>query len=93
MVLAGLDFWGRRCHKLQNRNVSILESPPVGKYSPRHKPRSRFARIRGRGFLFNEAQRLATAKSEHVRAGARPIEVTRVRITEAGRQLLAQKLV
>jgi hypothetical protein len=33
---------------------------------------------------------LATAKAEHMRAGGRAIEVTRVRITEAGRQALVQ---
>jgi hypothetical protein len=32
---------------------------------------------------------LATAKSEHVRAGGRSIAVTRLRITDAGRRAIA----
>jgi hypothetical protein len=34
------------------------------------------------------ADGLATAKVEHVRAGSRPVDVTRVRITDAGRAAL-----
>ena len=33
---------------------------------------------------------LATAQAERMVAGSRPIEVTRVRITEAGRRALAE---
>jgi hypothetical protein len=34
---------------------------------------------------------LATVKSEHIRAGQRTVDVTRVRITEAGRVALGRR--
>jgi hypothetical protein len=35
--------------------------------------------------------RLATAKPEHMRAGRRTMEVVRMKITEAGRQVLRRR--